>query len=463
MPRVWPVVGNLPALDFDMLHIPTKVRDLYDDLGTDTMRLALFSKASTVRTRSYEDVLLILKTWPKMLQSRSSFGLGIFSLFLGEGLASIDSGETHQKLNDVMGPCFRKVTTDQMLLDFKRVALNMIQSLSTRGEHDMQSIAMAATVDSIGQLHFGTDLKQLELLTQEPSSSSSVAQIMTRITQEGQMLMLPSLVDQGLPKLLPGFQKYLEAIGELDDLIENVIEQRRAKGLKETDLDVLSSLLRASEEEGNEWLTKSLLRDQMTTLFFAGSDTTASTIAWSTFELAKNPEIQMRLQEEADELMDKLDGDVEKISARDLDQMKLLNGAIKETLRLYPPAPVIGRDCPEDALVDGFQIEKGQVVITDVYAVNRDAKLWQDPDVWEPRRWTEEAEGDWKATKQLISFAPGLRSCLGKYFAIRESSLFLLLLLYYFEFEPGSEEPQLAHAVTITSLNGIKLKLRKRR
>merc|ERR1712188_302834 len=256
----------------------------------------------------------------------------------------------------------------------------------------------------------------------------SVADIMTRITTEGQMLMLPGFISEDLPKLLPGYTKFRSGLDDLDTLIKYVIEERKSLGLKDDDKDVLGAILACYGKEGYEWLTFPLLRDQLTTLFFAGSDTTASTIAWT------------------------------------LDELEELFSAIKETLRLYPAAPIIGRDCIEENIMDGYLIEPGAVVITDIYSLHRNPKLWADPSRWYPERWSPLCDEPYKVKhpEAWVPFATGQRACIGKYFAIRESQFFLAMLLHNFNWAPGPSEPDIAHAITITAMNGINLKAEKR-
>merc|ERR1712188_254405 len=272
---IYPLVGNLPQLKFDMLHIPLQVARLYNEMDCDTLKLQMFNYSSnTIRTRSLSGVLNVLKDnkhYNKLLETRDGLSLGIFEEFLGRGLASIDDGPMYKELRSIMNPAFRKVTTDSMVKDFSLVGAKLLQSIEASGTNagvvDMQSLAMAATVDSIGLLHFRTDLQQLDMLNGSDSEGplKSVADIMTRITTEGQMLMLP------------GYTKFRSGLDDLDTLIKYVIEQRKSLGLKDDDKDVLGAILACYGKEGYEWLTFPLLRDQLTTLFFAGSDTTAST------------------------------------------------------------------------------------------------------------------------------------------------------------------------------------------
>jgi len=457
-----------------MLKIPVHVAKLYDRLDSDTIKLTLFSMmpaGRVVRTRNQSEVVRILQDnqhFGKLLQSRPVAGLGIFQAFLGEGLASVDDGPTYKALRRIMNPAFRKITTDGMVKDFAVVGENMVELIkgSGGGVVDMQKIAMAATVDSIGLLHFQTDLKQLAMLggfTDPANNLKDVAQVMSSITKEGQMLILPGFM--GLPvQILPGYKKYLGAIDDLDLLVKHVIDKRTKLGFHESDTDVLGEILQVYEKPGYEWLTFELVRDQLVTLFFAGSDTTASTVAWTLYELAKeeNAGLQREIQKEVDAMLAQRGAGGE-LEANDLSAIPLLQGAIQETLRLYPPAPIIGRDCIEETEVDGYTVPPGTVVITDLYALHRDAKIWPEPDRWLPaERWTKDATEEYKGNSDAwIPFATGQRACIGKYFAMRESQVLLSLLLHNFTFDAGPD-PELAHAITITSLNGINLNVRER-
>jgi len=468
---IYPVIGNLPQLKFDMLHIPFQVNRLYNEIGSDTIGLALFGPRPVARTRSLAavDVLSDKENFGKYIMSRSNFGLGIFEEFLGEGLASIDDGPQYKEMRKLMNPAFRKITTDGMVKDFLKVALNMVDYIqsdigSAQKQVDWQQVAMAATVDSIGLLHFRTDLKQISMLagnTKPTSELGDVAQIMNKITTEGQKLMLPSFINKSLPKMVPGYQAYYDSIGQLDVMVNDVIKKRLAQGFTDQDTDALGEILKVYGKEGYEWLTQDLVRDQLVTLFFAGSDTTASTVSWALYELSKNPEIYEKVTQEVDKMIqEKCGGDPSRISVDCLSDLPWLDGCINETLRLYPPAPIIGRDAIRDNnIVEGFLTKTKDVVIVDIYGLHRNPSLWDAPMKWDPCRWTE---GKVLHPEAFIPFAAGPRACIGKYFALREAQVFLSVLLHHFKYAAGDEAPEIAHAITITSMNGINLSTKTR-
>ncbi len=104
-------------------------------------------------------------------------------------------------------------------------------------------------------------------------------------------------------------------------------------------------------------------------MFFAGSDTTASTVAWTLYELSQNDALQSELSEEIDAAVAAKAGAC--LSPEELDRMPLLNACIKESLRLYPPAPIVGRDVPHNCTIGGYDVEKGDVCIIDLYSLHR--------------------------------------------------------------------------------------------
>jgi len=445
-----------------------QVASLYDTLEVDTMQLKLFLGMNVCRTRAYPEVLRVMQegsSFGKRFSTRGKgkFSLGVFSEFLGQGLATIDDGEEYKGLRTIMNPAFRKTTTDQMVESFVGVARNTVSMLEDAGDGtvDMQQVAMAATMDSIGRLHLKSDMGQVDLIRKSGSDAGGgpldLSKLLKNITQNGQAsLFFFQFGGRTLASLTPAYKDFKRMIGELDDMTAKIIADRKAMGLDGADdADALGALLRAQEHE--EWLTNDLIRDQVVTLFFAGSDTTASTVAWTLYEMAKQPDMMRRIQAEVDGAAGR--------DPKDLETLPLLNGAISETLRMYPPAPLVSRDIMQDSIIDGCFIPAGSVIALDIYALHHDQKLWHDPDHWYPPRWTDDCEPIYKPRHPdaLVPFASGQRACIGRYFALREAQVFLATLLGTFDFAPSEIEPQLIQALTIQSTNGINLNISKRK
>jgi len=166
-------------------------------------------------------------------------------------------------------------------------------------------------------------------------------------------------------------------------------------------------------------MTNKQLRDEATTLVIAGSETTGNTIAWACYLLAQHPQIQERLQEEADLVLDGADASYETLG-----RLPLTRAVITEALRLYSPVWILPRRALTDVELGGHLLRAGSRIFFSPYALNRDAQLHHDPDRFEPDRWaTDYSRSDMRAT--FFPFGQGIRNCIGEGFAWTESTLLL--------------------------------------
>src|ERR1051325_4448920 len=151
------------------------------------------------------------------------------------------------------------------------------------------------------------------------------------------------------------------AIERLDATIYRMIEQRRASGIDRGDL--LSMLLFAQDE--GEVMTDRQVRDEAMTLFLAGHETTSNALSWTFYLLAQNPHIEIGDDNHA-------------------------RMVLAESMRLYPPAWIIGRLALEDVEVGGFTIPRGAIVIVSQWVMHRDPRYWSDPETFDPQRFRDE-------------------------------------------------------------------------
>ena len=151
-----------------------------------------------------------------------------------------------------------------------------------------------------------------------------------------------------IPEWLPTREnlRYRKAIRRLDKILERVFSQRRARGADSG--DILSSLLRARGENG-VGMSETQLRDEMMTLFFTGHETTALALAWTWYLLAQHPEAEAKLFEEVDRI---LAGRAPTV--QDIPLLRYVDGVMKESLRLYPPAYGVVREALEDCEIGGY-------------------------------------------------------------------------------------------------------------
>ena len=140
-----------------------------------------------------------------------------------------------------------------------------------------------------------------------------------------------------------------------------------------------------------------------------------------------------------------------------LDKLVVTRQVLKEAMRLYPPAPVMNRVVREDTMLGHEKLEKGTLIVIPVYALHRHRKLWSDPDVFDPTRFTPENEKS-HARAQYMPFGFGPRLCIGMSFAMMEGQALLATLVRGARFDwDGQTAPEPLSRVTLRPRGGMPL------
>jgi cytochrome P450 len=201
-------------------------------------------------------------------------------------------------------------------------------------------------------------------------------------------------------------------------------------------------------------MTDRQVRDEAMTIFMAGFETTSLSLAWMCHLLATHPEIQARLRREAAEVLGE-----RRATAADYPELRYTEGVVNETLRLYPPVAMIGREALVDVELGGFRIDKGTAVWPAPWITHRDPQLWNMPLDVRPERWASENR-EQLPKHAFLPFGGGPHNCVGRMYAMMEMVLGIATIVRRFELEPvPGNEPHPFPGYTIRPEPGVTVKL----
>jgi cytochrome P450 len=233
---------------------------------------------------------------------------------------------------------------------------------------------------------------------------------------------------------IPGLEFYrgLKGRAFMLGFLGGMLEKKRA----DQGLDMFSRLCRARSEEGDVLLDGEVL-DHMIFLMMAAHDTTTSTLTSLTYELARHPGWQQRLREESRALGIELPG------YDDLDRLQGLTWAMYETLRRYPPLPVIPRIATQEFEFGGYRIPGRTMVVVSPIHTHHMSQWWTEPWRWDPDRFSPDRAEQDRHTHHWIPFGGGAHMCIGRRFAETQVRLVMhqLLLRYRWTVPDGYRMP----------------------
>lgn len=329
-------------------------------------------------------------------------GLDRAKRLLGEGLLTSE-GAVHVRQRRLMQPAFHRdriVSYASVMTEFAdRVRGGWTDGATIDAAQDMARL----TLGVVGKTLFDADVE---------SQAKEVGQALAATMESFWMLMLPfpDLLER-LP--IPALRRSRAARETLDRIIYAMIAERRKSPSDRGDL--LSMLLMAQDEEaGGQGMSDLQVRDEAMTIFLAGHETTANALAWTWYLLSQTPEVEAALHEEIDRV---LGGRLPTMV--DIPALPFVEKVVTESMRLYPPAWIIGRRALEDYEVGEYLIPARSIVVMSPYLVHRDARHFPYPERFWPDRWTAE----FKARLQPFAYFPfggGARRCIGESFAWME-------------------------------------------
>lgn len=370
------------------------------------------------------------------------FGARLCQPLLGNGLVTSE-GDFWRRQRRLAAPAFQGGRLAPYACTMVETAEDITRSWGDDDTRDVQADMMRLTLAVACRTLFGA------AACPEPQSVGRALQMAMESLVEWAQGALP----------LPGWVptpvnlRFKRARQELNEIVGRLIEARRQKPAGD---DLLWALLSARDESGTAMSQRQLL-DEVRTLFIAGHETTALTLAYSLYLLAAHPDAQERLRHE---LSAELGSRPAGISG--LARLPFLRGVVMESLRLYPPADTIGREAVEHCTIGPLHLRKGTNIFMSQWVVHRDSRWFANPQQFAPERWTDEFE---RALPRFafFPFGGGPRVCIGQSFAITEAMLVLATLCRRFFFAPDpTYRLELRPTLTLRPLENVRLVLNRR-
>ncbi|CAF0773946.1 unnamed protein product [Adineta steineri] len=351
-------------------------------------------------------------------------------------------------ITNVMEKLVDHVTSDSefnIYTYYKRMTMDVICRCAFGLDTDVQSNPNNMYFKKVEEL-FGARIRSsifFKLLQVVPQVRTTIVKIFDSINNVRAFINI---------RILPSVSK--KQLHERPDMwlhnrLHSVIEQRQQTPTSRVDLLQLMLQVITTEQindvvqdgsKTNYRLTREEIVSNIFIFMLAGYETTSTTLAFATYELARHPEVHRKLQAEIDQLPlatdDMSDDDMKKYPDYDIvAQMPYMDLFVSEVLRMYPIAnQAIQRRASEDTIVQGIKIEKGTLVYADVYSIHYDQELWgpEDPKIFFPERHETK-----RHPMAYLPFGAGPRHCIGMRFALIEMKILLVRLLREYSILPG--------------------------
>ena len=380
------------------------------------------------------------KNFIKSRNQRSPF----FQRLVGNGLLTSE-GEVWKRQRRLAQPAFHRQRINsygEVMATFARRTISEWREGEVRDIHrDMMRLTLEIVVKTL----FNADVS---------ADADKVGRVLSQIVKPfASQATIKWILDNRLPTT--NHRRFDRAAREIDAIVYRIIADRRQSGLDEGDL--LSMLLQAHDEDGS-WMTDRQLRDEVMTLFLAGHETTALTLSWAWYLLARNPEAERIFHAELDEVLGKRLPTIE-----DLSRLKYTERIAKESMRLYPPAYALGREALEECEIGGFRVAPKTQIFMFQWVTQRDPRFFSEPDRFYPERWTDEFVSS-LPKYAYFPFGGGPRFCIGNTFAMMEIVLVLATIGQQFRFSLLPNHPvTVLPAMSLRPRDGIHVVVERRR
>ena len=376
----------------------------------------------------------------------------------GDGLFTADTKEPNwSKAHNILLTPFSNRAMQSyhpMMVDIADQLVKKWERLNADDEIDVVHDMTALTLDTIGLCGFDYRFNSFYRRDYHPYVEALVRSLET-------VMMTRGLPFEGL--FMRERRQNLEAdIAFMNAMVDEIVAERRKQAeAASAKIDMLNAMLKGVDRSSGEQLDDINIRYQITTFLIAGHETTSGLLSCAIYALLKNPDVLAKAYEEVDRV---LGADIEaRPTYQQVSQLTYIQQILKESLRLWPPAPAYSVSPMKDERIGGqYDIKKRTFVTILTLALHRDPKVWgPHPDAFDPENFSREAE----AKRPLNAWKPfgnGPRACIGRGFAMHEAALALGIILQRFQLV-DHKRYQMALKETLTiKPDGFKIKVKPR-
>eukprot|EP01006_Ploeotia_vitrea_P028336 TRINITY_DN61044_c0_g1_i1.p1 TRINITY_DN61044_c0_g1~~TRINITY_DN61044_c0_g1_i1.p1 ORF type:complete len:516 (-),score=31.61 TRINITY_DN61044_c0_g1_i1:40-1587(-) len=393
----------------------------------------------------YTTIPSITVVWPSALQrvlvnkwesyDRSQVEIDLFGELLGGGLILEHNGERWRRARTLLAPGFTsKAVRGHVPLIIEETSVAIDRMLAIKGPFDLQYELTKLTFEIVGHLTLGVSFNT--------HKNTAIMDGWYTILDHYMWRLLTSPLPYWRYIKTAGVKKYDKAMDLLNTTCyeaiaarDKALEEQAKNGADNTEelrqKDVLTMLIQARREgisinPDDSRMSDNDIVKHLLTFLFAGHDTTTNLIAWAIYFLLSHPKVKQEVEEEINSVFG--DSPQRGIEYEDLQKLKFMQCVVKETLRLKPSAPLRGRICTQDEVLEGHKIPAGRNMGWSPYVTQRLPEYWDRPNEFDPHRWLDPSRLP-SSSFAWIPFGAGPRRCIGEPIARAETTIVLIEIL----------------------------------